>query len=360
MKDEVFQDIFDRIGDPDNADVIRTDYPDLSEEAFLSILASKHRVQTSKFRNLLRMRRMEDRLLRRWQAGATLMEMARENRVPPVSMVRVFLKTQGVQRKTITRLLKEPRLIGNERMRREVVACLKLDPANGPEGDAIRAEIGVQYERRLESLLGDLGLPFRSEEDLRRAGLAKTPDVVLVEPIVIDDFVVHWIDSKAMFGDPASHTRNMQQLRGYVNRFGSGSVLYWFDYVDSLAPPARNEHVLVINTLPPGTEISRTATAPPDGTLFHMATMTDVAQFIIDAEHAKLVRNLELPEQEKRLLDDIDDEALLASLETADESESIESLDADLQTASALVFDVSSRRKLPKRSEKRSQTGTHT
>lgn len=47
--------------------------------------------------------------------------------------------------------------------------------------------------------------------------------------------MVHWIDSKATFGDEFTFSQSQDQLLSYVNRFGSGMVIYWFDFVDSLA-----------------------------------------------------------------------------------------------------------------------------
>lgn len=59
-------------------------------------------------------------------------------------------------------------------------------------------------------------------------GFAKTPDVLLRLPISIDGKVVRWIDSKAMYGDYKSHTReHKSQLDGYLNRFGPGLFVCW-------------------------------------------------------------------------------------------------------------------------------------
>lgn len=47
--------------------------------------------------------------------------------------------------------------------------------------------------------------------------------------------IIHWIDSKAMFGDPLTHKDNLEnQLQGYTHRFGPGLVVYWFGFVDEI------------------------------------------------------------------------------------------------------------------------------
>lgn len=50
-----------------------------------------------------------------------------------------------------------------------------------------------------------------------------------------DDYVIiNWIDSKALFADEVSLQENLDQLQGYVNRYGRGLVIYWHGYVDSI------------------------------------------------------------------------------------------------------------------------------
>jgi hypothetical protein len=106
--------------------------------------------------------------------------------------------------------------------------------------------IGVQKELELEWQLSGLSIAFENEQELRSRGFAKTPDFHLLVPIgtrfslftlssafvnlqviaaAIQGRLVCWIDSKAMFGDPASHrTLVDEQLRIYVNRFASVSI----------------------------------------------------------------------------------------------------------------------------------------
>lgn len=48
--------------------------------------------------------------------------------------------------------------------------------------------------------------------------------------------LVSWIDSKATFGDDATHSRQMEeQYSTYLHRYGPGLVIYWFGCLDDLA-----------------------------------------------------------------------------------------------------------------------------
>ena len=63
---------------------------------------------------------------------------------------------------------------------------------------------GCTYEGILYQRLRNLNIPFKAEDDLRREGSCRTPDVLLTVPILVDGAIVHWIDSKAMYGDANS------------------------------------------------------------------------------------------------------------------------------------------------------------
>ncbi|TMW63689.1 hypothetical protein Poli38472_002630 [Pythium oligandrum] len=128
-----------------------------------------------------------------------------------------------------------------DRLWKEIGECIYADPYCSPLADRIRHNVGLEYEYILTAKLQSRGMVFESEDVLREKGLSKTPDVRLVLPIGVRDkegelHVVHWIDSKAMFGDRHTHeTENASQLQGYVNRYGPGMVIYWFGHVANLS-----------------------------------------------------------------------------------------------------------------------------
>lgn len=75
----------------------------------------------------------------------------------------------------------------------------------------------------------------------------KTPDVKLDVPISVNGHIINWIDSKATFGDDYVLHDNKDQFMGYVNRFGPGMVIFWFDFVETLEAP---DGVLFVRDFP--------------------------------------------------------------------------------------------------------------
>jgi len=149
------------------------------------------------------------------------------------------------------------------RLAREVMEATQADPLYGPRFDKERNFVGVEYEIILEQTLRAMGIPFETEDQLRIRGTARTPDILFPCPVAIQipqmtDMkstskpedqhlelrpqkerndqghiwkMVCWIDSKALFGDVATHqTSVLPQAEAYVHRFGPGLVLYWFGH----------------------------------------------------------------------------------------------------------------------------------
>ncbi|KAK2077745.1 hypothetical protein QBZ16_004592 [Prototheca wickerhamii] len=142
-----------------------------------------------------------------------------------------------------TLLLKLPALV--DRFRK--------DSVSGPAGDAARAAVGVEHERQLYERLNAAGIAYWPEDVLRDRGFFKTPDALLQVPIAVNGAVVHWIDSKATFGDSLMHrTQLAEQYELYTHRFGRGMVIYWFGFVQGLD---KREGVLVTDRFPDASAI---------------------------------------------------------------------------------------------------------
>jgi len=62
------------------------------------------------------------------------------------------------------------------------------------------------------------------------ANSAASPGLSISLSSPSDVSVVNWIDSKALFADQETFAEHFEQLRGYVNRYGRGLVIYWHGY----------------------------------------------------------------------------------------------------------------------------------
>ncbi|XP_072396316.1 CDAN1-interacting nuclease 1 [Diabrotica undecimpunctata] len=154
----------------------------------------------------------------------------------PVSNVNVYLRD--------TSLISDPILAY------EMFLCTLYDNVYSPITDAMKSSLGQQYEIKLYREATQLGLGFRDEEQLRRYGYDKTPDCKLEVPVSINGFVINWIESKALFGEPDVHKEYLKnQYLSYWNRFGPGLVIYWFGFLDSIVE-SNDKKIIIRDHLP--------------------------------------------------------------------------------------------------------------
>ena len=132
-------------------------------------------------------------------------------------------------------MMKDTTLIEDGRLAMEVFLSTIKDDSYGHLAEAIKHSIGEEHEQKLKDILTRLGIPFTDEHVLRSQGYDKTPDIKLEVPIAVDGCIINWIESKALFGDPESHSGYLKdQFWSYWNRFGPGMVIYWAGYVKQL------------------------------------------------------------------------------------------------------------------------------
>lgn len=147
--------------------------------------------------------------------GSSLLELAHELNVPACTLARRVLEHLdiGLTRPQISQALRNPAALASgsgdaallDRLVHELEECVLADSVSGPAGDAARAAVGVEHERQLYERLNAAGIAYWPEDVLRDRGFFKTPDALLQVPIAVNGAVVHWIDSKATFGDSLMH-----------------------------------------------------------------------------------------------------------------------------------------------------------
>ncbi|KAH1171997.1 CDAN1-interacting nuclease 1 isoform X2 [Mauremys mutica] len=175
-------------------------------------------------------------------AAPVLLELANEVDFAPSLMARIvlerFLQEQEgtIPSKTlINSMLRDSSQIPDGVLANQVYQCTVNDCCYGPLVDCIKHAIGHEHEVLLREMLLEKNLSFLAEEQLRAKGYDKTPDFILEVPVAVEGHIIHWIESKASFGDECSHQAYLHdQFWSYWNRFGPGLVIYWYGFIEEL------------------------------------------------------------------------------------------------------------------------------
>ena len=280
MKREVYHGVGARLSegrlvDQPDFDRVLEDFPSVSYDAVASIYSQYCVVRLKQAYGVHRRQEKLDEHCKRWRGGESLVEISEELDFPSCSLGRLLLPLltactssgNGNQntRLTATKVLNDPECLlfaeeeedtrmGKKDMsflKRLVIdlkACIARDHISSPLISSVKRAVGLEYEALLHRVLTSAGIAYESESQLRKKGATKTPDALLKIPFMLGNHVVHWIDSKACFcSDELYYNDGIRQFRQYVNRFGSGMVIYWFGYIEDIP---FEESILVSDSFP--------------------------------------------------------------------------------------------------------------
>lgn len=190
-------------------------------------------------------RRME--LLEEWENGRSILQLAEKENFSPVLMVQIILAAMNVSKKRTKKITKNPEIVEDERLKREIREAMAADNLYSPKAHEEQRRRGEEGERKLFTWLDSMGIEYVKEEEMSGVKGKKTPDALLKEPITLHGRRIIWMDSKASFGDPEEIERAYKrQFKHYIELFGPGAVIYWYGYVKTEFP----EGLLVLDSLP--------------------------------------------------------------------------------------------------------------
>uniref|UniRef100_A0AAZ3QMB5 CDAN1-interacting nuclease 1 n=1 Tax=Oncorhynchus tshawytscha TaxID=74940 RepID=A0AAZ3QMB5_ONCTS len=213
--------------------ILRQRFPNHSQSTLLSIFSLEYQKRTKRTMSRHQAPDSIESYYQRYLSEAkarpsvpVLLELANEVDLSPALMARVivdrFLQDQegGVSSKQVlNNMLREPSLIPDQALANHVYQCTINDCCYGPLVDCIKHAIGQEAEVLLRDKLKERNLSFLDENQLRTKGYDKTPDIILEVPIAVEGHIVHWIESKASFGDDHSHRTYLnEQFWSYWNR----------------------------------------------------------------------------------------------------------------------------------------------
>jgi len=178
------------------------------------------------------------RMLKEWQRGKSIMELSQKYKFPPILTAMFLFLEDGASKKEFWEYIHDPELLPDQSVAAEIREAVENDIVYSPEASLRQKERGLWGEDLLHQWLDEQGIKYLTENDLRGTEHTKTPDCLLDKPVMYKGHEIHWIESKASFGDNTEFRFNSRkQLVPYTQLFGPGLVVYWVGCLDDLECP---------------------------------------------------------------------------------------------------------------------------
>ncbi len=243
MKYEDYKEIYFQLRNPNDIDELAAK-TGLDRE-LLFVIYTQRTVRDATRRFYIVKKDMK-RYAKEWHSGVPMARLARMLNFPPVLFGLMLAAEIDLPRKQYWKYIRDPDSCHDKRLKKELMQMADDDLIYSPKGAQIQTERGLWGEKRLQDWLDRRELTYRTEADLR-ATHKKTPDCLLDKPIQINGNKVHWIESKASFGDDIELRKNVKrQLLPYTDlvRHGCGGLLVRIRRGDRAAgrdrPPGRH------------------------------------------------------------------------------------------------------------------------
>ncbi|MBR2254667.1 MAG: C15orf41 family protein [Candidatus Methanomethylophilaceae archaeon] len=254
MRYEEYRSLYDSLRSPKDVQ----NYSDRYDERMLDSLYTQKTSREVKKR-FYAVKQKSSRMLREWQQGTSILELAERYRFPPLLTAMFIFLEDGATRKEFWDFVNEPDVL-NEETAEELKEAIEADIVYSPAATVRQKERGLWGEDLLHKWLDGQGVTYRTENDLRGTEFTKTPDCLLDKPMVYRGNVIYWVESKASFGDNTEFKFNSRkQLIPYTGLFGPGLVVYWVGCLDDLECPKDvyvNDISVLDETLEPAPEDS--------------------------------------------------------------------------------------------------------
>jgi hypothetical protein len=181
----------------------------------------------------VRAMRVAKELVRRRHAGATVLELSAEYKLPPVAILKQLLLECGHGPEQVRALVARPELLPTE-FRTEARGIFEADLGSRLNTELIFAEAQA-FEGAVGRRLKTLGLSFMTESDLRNKHTQTgapllTPDFLLdpARVVRINGVLVRWLDAKnyPALDSPLVVASLEKQAAKYTAAFGPGAFVF--------------------------------------------------------------------------------------------------------------------------------------
>lgn len=231
MKGETLLQIWERIENLDDAEELAEEFS--VHPAVIETILFQKKVESTRA-NYHQLAASQKNVLKAWEEGKSIVEIAGELGFMPVMVARVLLMALGYSKKKLKFLLKEPEQLKDRRLGGELRRAVEEDYIYSPLAHRFQEEKASLGEALIARWLYSRGVEALSQGDYVKQGEMLTPDF-LVSGLKVRGREIGWIESKALFGTTGEHRRYFRrQYSKYIKSFGEGMVVYWYGYEESV------------------------------------------------------------------------------------------------------------------------------
>ncbi|OQR98742.1 hypothetical protein ACHHYP_08139 [Achlya hypogyna] len=199
----------------------------------MSLLVNTHRVKRSK-----------DKILAEYESGKSLIDLSNSHNYPPVSLMRIILEARGYSPKAIRKALSSHNSL-HSRDRAELTKATHYDSIHRSDPFLGQPEYTANsLELTLMHYFKSLGIRVKTQADLALeqekiyGRPVISPDLLLLDPVVINGVPVRWVDAKNYYGAHIVNKRLIaKQLASYVKEWGPGAVVFGMGFSDMMTIP---------------------------------------------------------------------------------------------------------------------------
>mgnify|MGYP001170794472 FL=1 len=191
-------------------------------------------------------------LARQYREGASIVDLSKKYDFPPVNVFRVVLESMGWSKKRIKESLRQPSSM-KQREREEFEAAEAVDRVSSVDQSETQVKADL-FEDILADWFEQQGIRLRRQPEMVKEQSellgrpVRTPDLLFLDHVYINDQPVAWIDAKHFYGSDVDFQRKKmkKQMNRYIEEWGSGAIMFRHGFSENLYLPG----VLMLDASP--------------------------------------------------------------------------------------------------------------
>lgn len=191
-------------------------------------------------------------LARQYREGASIVDLSKKYDFPPVNVFRVVLESMGWSKKRIKESLRQPSSM-KQREREEFEAAEAIDRVSSVDQSETQVKADL-FEDILADWFEQQGIRLRRQPEMVKEQSellgrpVRTPDLLFLDHVYINDQPVAWIDAKHFYGSDVDFQRKKmkKQMNRYIEEWGSGAIMFRHGFSENLYLPG----VLMLDASP--------------------------------------------------------------------------------------------------------------